>query len=212
MWQAQLGAIVLVSQPDSAFGWIMFAVSVACSWIVRRTWLTKRPFVLYDAGCMAAVMSSICRDFDIPADMVVIASLPILYVNWKQSLPIQIAWYGVFVLNYVVVSFWIPGKSLKSASNSFAMPVFTIIALAKAKSFALALGVVLCRQIIWKTVHVFYGIVLCCHTAQLRLPLLDQKLALCFVVNFFFIVSIVFSDVYPYILGSIGVISSFFNV
>jgi hypothetical protein len=203
MWQAQ---------SDTASGWIMFAVSVAVSWIVRRSLLMKRPFVLYNAGCMAAVMRSVCRDFDIPTDMMVIVSLPMFFVNWKRSLPVQIAWYGVFILNYVLVAFWVDKRSLTIPSNSFAMTVFTIITLAKARSFVLTLGIVLCRQIFWKPVHVFYGIILCCHTTKIRLPLLDPKVALCFVVYLCFFVSLVFSDAYAYILGSIGIVSCFYDI
>jgi hypothetical protein len=172
MWSAELGAILFLSPYNTAVQYGLLIVGLIIGLFLNK--FVKHSCSYYQTWCLAACMQSIHLDFKIPLDVLIISVIPILIIKWNINKNVEKLWTLAFIINYFFAQDVVPSK------HEWLPPVLAAGAVATNQHPIHVIVLIIVRQWLPKSVHTFYGIILCCHPKNVYVPYLanDVKILL----------------------------------
>lgn len=147
----EFGAVMLYSPSNTLLGWMLLGVGIIVGLFLRSS-----PFS-YSYVSHAVVLYTISRDLEIHHDIVLIAGIPIILLDWLNHGLIQF-WFYIVVF---ITHFWT--ESVKTEGNDW----FPAVAAAHYLSFLpniktkiLGIGLILLRHLHPSKVYFLYGCLL----------------------------------------------------
>jgi hypothetical protein len=168
MWSAELGAILFLSPYDTAVQYGLIIVGLVVGFILNK--FVKKSCGYYQIWCLAACIQSIHLDFKIPLDVLMISVISILIIKWKINKNVEKIWTIVFIINYFFA------ENVMPLRHWWLPPILAAVAVAANKHPVHCICLIIARHWLPRSVHTFYGIILCCHPENIYIPLLESNI------------------------------------
>lgn len=147
----EFGAVMLYSPSNTLLGWILLGVGIIVGFFLRIS-----PF-LYSYISHAVVLYIISRDLNIHVDIVLIAGLPIILLDWSNHKLIQFWFYVVVFVSHFLTE---PVNTVENDWFAAVASAHYLSFLPTTKTKFLGVGLILLRHLQPRKVYFLYGCLL----------------------------------------------------
>lgn len=154
MWSAELGAVLLVSPRQDVLAWVLLAFGISIGILTRKLYGPRLSSPLYSAACVGALLWSASRDFAIPLDALLLASVPVCVQRWGHGGYAEATHVLGLMMEYVF------GRDLRVPREMWTPPVLAFLCVVTGRHPWLRALFVVARHVWPRGTRLAYGAVL----------------------------------------------------